>query len=151
MGTPTVSSGAETMKTINSTSITSTNGVTLISLITLARRCRRLPTATPPPVLAAAIPASRAFVDLPRQDRGELVGETLEPLCLLVHLGDELVIENGRRDGSNQANCGREQGLRDTRRHDCQRSVLGGRDRLKAGHDAPNGAEKTNERPGRPD
>ena len=32
-GTPTVSSGAVTMKTISSTSITSTNGVTLISLI----------------------------------------------------------------------------------------------------------------------
>ncbi len=30
-GTPTVSSGAATMKMINSTSITSTNGVTLIS------------------------------------------------------------------------------------------------------------------------
>ena len=30
-GTPTVISGAETMKTISSTSMTSTNGVTLIS------------------------------------------------------------------------------------------------------------------------
>ena len=45
IGTPTVSSGADTMKMISSTSMTSTIGVTLISLITGLRRCRRLPTA----------------------------------------------------------------------------------------------------------
>ena len=39
IGTPTVSSGADTMKMISSTSITSTMGVTLISLITVRRRC----------------------------------------------------------------------------------------------------------------
>ena len=43
IGTPTVSSGADTMKMISNTSMTSTIGVTLISLITGLRRCRRLP------------------------------------------------------------------------------------------------------------
>ncbi len=38
MGTPTVSSGAEIMNTISSTSITSTNGVTLISAMGRWRR-----------------------------------------------------------------------------------------------------------------
>ena len=46
-GTPTVSSGAETMKTISSTSITSTRGVTLISDRAPRRLDRRL--RRPPP------------------------------------------------------------------------------------------------------
>ena len=41
MGTPTCSSGAATMKMIKSTSITSTMGVTLISLMGAWRRDRR--------------------------------------------------------------------------------------------------------------
>ena len=47
-GTPTVSMGAATMKMIRSTSITSTKGVTLISLIAAARPLRR-PRRPPPP------------------------------------------------------------------------------------------------------
>src|SRR4051812_23854890 len=106
------------MKMISSTSITSTIGVTLISLITGLRRCPRLPTATPPlgPPAPTQSPLGR-FVDLPRQDRGKFVGEALQPLRLLVHLGHELVIENRRRDGGNKADRGREQGLGDAGRH----------------------------------
>src|SRR5947207_13691704 len=104
IGTPTVSSGADTMKMMSSTSITSTIGVTLISAITGLRRWRRLPTAT----VAVAPPAptqspSGRFVDLPRQDRGEFVREALQTLRLLVHLGYEFVIENRRRNGGNKA------------------------------------------------
>src|SRR5437588_4791047 len=118
IGTPTVSSGADTMKMMSSTSITSTIGVTLISASTGLRRWRRLPTA----IVAVAPPAptqspSGRFVDLPRQDRGKLVGKPFKPLRLLVHLGDELVIENRRRDGGNKADRGREQGLGDAGRH----------------------------------
>src|SRR5262245_23551009 len=151
MGTPTVSSGAETMKMINRTSITSTNGVTLISAMTGLRRCRRLPG---PATAAPFAPISRPltpFVDLPRQDGGELVGKALQALRLLVHLGDELVIENRRRNGGNQANCGCEQRLGDARRNHRERGVLGRRDRLEAGHDAPDGAEQADERSGRAD
>src|SRR5882724_370927 len=117
-GTPTVSSGAETMKMISSTSMTSTIGVTLISAITGLRRCRRRPAVTPalaPP--APTVQPSSAFVDLPRQDRGEFVGKAFQPLRLLIHLGGELVIENRRRDGGNEADRGREQGLGDAGRH----------------------------------
>ena len=55
IGTPTVSSGADTMKMISNTSMTSTIGVTLISLITGLRRCRRRPKvpACAPPLLMA--------------------------------------------------------------------------------------------------
>src|SRR3954454_9101099 len=106
------------MKMISSTSITSTIGVTLISAITGLRRCRRLPTATVgvAPPAPTNFPSGR-FVDLPRQDRGEFVGEAFQPLCLLVHLGNKLVIENRRRDGGNKADRGREQGLGDAGRH----------------------------------
>src|SRR5947208_13383996 len=117
-GTPTVSSGADTMKMMRSTSITSTIGVTLISAITGLRRCLRLPTAMVAvgPPAATQSPSGR-FVDLPRQDRRELVSEAFQPAGLLVHLGDELVIENRRRDGGNKADRSREQGLGDARRH----------------------------------
>src|SRR6476620_10525501 len=121
IGTPTVSSGADTIKMISNTSMTSTIGVTLISLITGLRRWRRLPK-TPecaPPLMA--MPAQSllraAFVDLTRQDCRELVGKTLQALGLPVHVRDELVIENRRRDGGDKADCGRKQRLGDARRH----------------------------------
>src|SRR4051794_5169844 len=146
MGTPTVSSGADTMKMISSTSITSTMGVTLISLIT-ARRPRRPRPA--PPALIAIASSLPALVDLPRQDRRELAGKALQALALPVHFGDELVVENGRRNGGNQADCGRKQRLCDAWRHHRQRSILRGRDRLEAGHDAPDRAEQADEGAGR--
>src|ERR1700685_3689510 len=86
IGTPTVSSGADTMKTISSTSMTSTNGVTLISLMTGRRRRPLLPLDAAPIQPPPRVP-SPAPVDLPRQDRRELVGEPLQPLRLPVHLG----------------------------------------------------------------
>ena len=48
IGTPTVSSGAVTMKMMSSTSMTSTIGVTLISLIGRPARRRRRPPLLPP-------------------------------------------------------------------------------------------------------
>src|SRR5580704_18128151 len=126
IGTPTVSSGADTMKTMSSTSMTSTNGVTLISLMTVRRRRPPLPREADAITLPAMVPSpavsphpspSPAIVDLPRQDRGEFVGEPLQPLGLLVHLGGELIIENSRRNGGNEANCGCKQRFRDARRH----------------------------------
>src|SRR5258708_29380798 len=102
------------MKMISNTSMTSTIGVTLISLITGLRRCRRLPNdpeCAPPLAMAmTSVPLLRAaLVDLTRQNRRELVGEALHTLALPVHLGDELVIENRRRDGGDKADCGRKQ------------------------------------------
>src|SRR6202040_3160551 len=169
IGTPTVSSGADTMKTMSSTSMTSTNGVTLISLMTARRRRPCLPLdadaitlpamvpspavpspavpspAVPSPAVPSPTVPSPALVDLPRQDRGEFVGEPLQPLGLLVHLGGELIIENSRRNGGNEANCGCKQRFRDARRHHRQRGILRRRDRLEAGHDAGHGTEQPDE------
>src|SRR4051812_13448902 len=110
------------MKMISNTSMTSTIGVTLIAPTPGLRRCRPLP--KPPkcaPPLLMAMPANpllhAAFVDLTRQDCRELVGKALHALGLPVHVGDELVIENRRRDGGDKADCGRKQRLGDARRH----------------------------------
>src|ERR1700730_10077646 len=140
IATPTVSSGADTMKTMSNTSMTSTNGVTLISLMTARRRRQCLPLDADATTFPAIIP-SPALVARPRQDRGEFVGEPLQPLGLLVHLGGELIIENSRRNGGNEANCGCKQRFRDARRHHRQRGILRRRDRLEAGHDTGHGAE----------
>src|SRR5689334_18855872 len=153
-GTPTVSSGAETMKMISSTSMTSTIGVTLMSLMTPWRRWRRLPTAFPTVPLMPMRSGPRAhsaLVDLPRQDGGKLVGEPLHPVCLLVHLGREFIIKNGRRYGRHEADRGGEQGLGDARGDHRQRGILRLGDRLEARHDAPDGAEQADERARRAD
>src|ERR1700677_2677298 len=150
-GTPTVSSGADTINTINSTSMTSTNGVTLISLMTARRRPRRLPVRATFSTLTPIFVPSPALVDLPRQDRRELVGETLQPLRLPVHVSHEFIIENRRRDGGNEADRGREQRLRDARRDHRERGVLRRRDRLEARHNAGTRAEQADEGSGRAD
>src|SRR6516162_7969105 len=90
------------------------------------------------------------FVDLPRQNRDEFVGEPLQALGLLIHVGHELVIENGRRYGGDEADCSREQGLGDARGHHRQRGGLLAGDGPKARHDAPNGPEQADKGAGRP-
>src|SRR5215467_3017882 len=151
IGTPTVSNGAETMKMMSSTSITSTIGVTLISLITARRRCRRLEFDAAALAVLSPMAASSPFVDLPRQDRGEFVGKPFEALRLFVHLGSELVVENCCRDGGHQTDRGRKQRLRNAGRDYRKRGIFRRRDRLKAGHDPPDRAEQADERPRRAD
>src|SRR4051812_31164356 len=142
------------MKIISSTSITSTIGVTLISAITALRRPRRAPPLEAPaplipmisgPQLPHTPSGSCSFIDLPRQDRGELVGGPLQALGLPVHLGDKLFVENCRRNGGDQADWGGKKRLRDAGGPHRQRGVLGGRDRLEARHDAPDRAEQAHE------
>src|SRR5689334_8802431 len=100
------------MKMISSTSITSTIGVTLISAMTGLRRLRRPPPPEEPATLIAMLCRPRSspsdaalpsLVDLPRQDGGKFVGEPFQALGLPVHLRGELIVENGRRNGSDQA------------------------------------------------
>src|SRR5688572_24851710 len=119
-GTPPVIRGAATMKMIRSTSMTSMNGVMLISLMAPARRLRRrrrraaVPWARPPGDAAMLrLSSSRqcdALVDLARQDGRELVGEGLHAALGLRHLRLELVVGEHRGDGGEQADGGREQG-----------------------------------------
>src|SRR5258708_12962933 len=128
------------MKMMSRTKMTSTIGVTLISAMTGRRRCRLPATAAVSPFIAICVPLS-PFVDLPRQDRGEFVGEPLQALSLFIHVRDELVIENRRRYGSDEADCGRKQGLGDTGGNDGQRGRLLARNAPKPRHDAPNSSE----------
>src|SRR5436305_7193090 len=148
------------MKMIKSTSITSTIGVTLISAMTALRRPLRAPPLEAPAPLIPMIsgpnselPAypSGPLIDLPRQDRGELVGKPFQALGLPVHLGSELIVENCRRNCGDQADGGGKKRFRDAGRHHRKRGVFGGRDRLKARHDAPDRAEQADEWPGRAD
>src|SRR5579883_169421 len=158
IGTPTVKSGAETMKMMSNTSMTSTMGVTLISLMTLRRRRRRDPASAPrpaAPLIPMAYPQSlggtrppprsAALVDLARQNRRKFVGKSLQALGLLVHLGGELIVENRRRYGGHKPDRGRKQGFRNAGGHHGQRGVLRRRDRLEAGHDAPHRPEQAHE------
>src|SRR6478609_6199990 len=78
-GTPVLIIGAATMKMMSSTSITSMNGVMLISLMAPPRR-RELPPAEPAMAIVD-FPLSRvsdALVDLARENGRELVGEAFE-------------------------------------------------------------------------
>src|SRR6266566_3654281 len=154
IGTPTVNKGADTMKMMSNTSITSTIGVTLISLITALRRCRRRPTAPAaavPPIPILASFNSRALVDLPRQDGGELVCKALQALRLFVHFGTEFVIENRRRYGGHEPDRRGEKGFRNAWRDHRKRRIFRRRNRLKTRHDAPHGAKQADERPCRSD
>src|SRR3954469_18337474 len=151
-GTPAVIMGAVTMKMTRSTSMTSMNGVMLISLMALLRRPRRrrrsaaVPWANPPDAIAMTLlPLSRepdALVDLARQDGRELVREGFEARLYLGDLGLELVVGEHRRDRGEQADGGGEQRLGDAGRHDREACVLRGGDRGERGHDAPHRAEE---------
>src|SRR5215213_1150366 len=126
IGTPAVISGAVTMKMMRSTSMTSMNGVILISLMTprLPRRRRRRPPPCPCAMAEAIVIAAaasgrlrrvrvHALVDLARQDRRELVGEALEPRLQLRHLRLQLVVGEHRRDRREEPDRGRKQRLGD--------------------------------------
>src|SRR3954453_11124209 len=98
---------------ISSTSITSTMGVTLISAMTALRPPRRRPPPEAPmfmPIIWCSPPlppydtaALGSVVDLARQNRRKLVRKALQSRGLAVHLGDEFVIENCRRNCGDQA------------------------------------------------
>src|SRR5690606_38667817 len=115
IGTPAVIIGAATMKMISSTSITSTMGVTLISLITALplRRRRRPPPPSAPPVLAPMAMLTAPRFELAAQNGGEFIREPLQPPGHLGRVGAELVVENHRRNGRDQPDGSSEQRLGD--------------------------------------
>src|SRR5690554_8005963 len=112
-GTPTVIIGAATMKMISSTSITSTIGVMLISLITAFLRPRRPRPPPPPRPVAAPIPISVApRFELSAENGGEFVGKAFQAPHHLRGVRAELVI--GR---SEERRVGKEGGSAVTPRH----------------------------------
>src|SRR6266404_4991446 len=86
-GTPTVRSGAATMKTMSNTSMTSTSGVPAAAV------------AMPP---AAADQSRRhrsgLLIELARQDRAELAGERFEPPGVASEIGRQFVVGDDRGD-----------------------------------------------------
>src|SRR5690606_18282721 len=151
-GTPAVIIGAATMKMISSTSITSTMGVMLISLMTaLPRRRRRRPPPPPPPdgppIPILAVPC----FELAGKNGRELVSKAFEAPDHLPGIGAELVVGDNGRNGGHKANGGRKEGLGDGTGDNGQI----GRRRLsdigKGVHNAPDRAEKADERARRTD
>src|ERR1700687_1835259 len=108
-GTPTVNSGAVTMKTTSSTSMTSTSGVTLMSDI---GRWRPWPL----PLAWLTAIGLRPLVELAREDRAERGGEGLEPARIAVEVGRQLVVGDDGRDRRDEAERGCEQRLGDAGR-----------------------------------
>src|SRR5215217_344992 len=151
MGTPVVIIGAATMKMMSSTSITSTIGVMLISLITAFLRLRRRRPPPPPPE-ATPIPMSVApRFELAAENGGEFVGKAFQPADQLAGIGAELVIGDNRRNGGDKADSGSEQRFGNRARHDGEAGVGRGGNGGKGIHDAPDRAEQPDERTGRTD
>src|SRR3546814_10556891 len=91
------------MNTMSSTSMTSTKGVTLISL---SGRYRRLAPRLPRRPLAGirvAAMRSALLVQLARQDRAELAGEGLQQSGVAPEVVRQLVVADHRRNRGDQA------------------------------------------------
>src|SRR5437870_11319056 len=147
--------GVTIMKMIRSTSITSINGVTLMSALTAARAL----------VTDRATGRLRLLrLELLREDRpAELRPDALDEVVdqLLrgvghfdreeIDLGREVVVEPHRRDRHDQAERRRDQRLGDTGRYRRERAAAArGRHAGEGVHDAHHGAEQADERRRRP-
>src|SRR5208282_5142206 len=132
-GTPTVKSGAVTMKMTSRTSITSTMGVTLISLMR-----RRWPVRPKKPAsrelccMMAMAQILGFLIQLSRKYGAELGGEGAQPAGIAAEIVRELVVGDHRRDRRHQAQGGGEESLGDARRHHGEAGVLDRGDRLEA-------------------
>src|SRR5262245_41174447 len=133
---PVVIIGALTMKMINSTSITSTSGVTLISL--------RGPL-PPPPLNAIGSPSE----EVAPNDVEQVAREAVHLARQHVDATHEVVVGHDRRDRRGQPDRGRDQRLGDTGCDDVQAGVLLCADAHERIHDAPDRAEQPDERRGR--
>src|SRR5690606_17113493 len=107
IGTPAVIIGAATMKMISSTSITSTMGVMLISLMTAFLRPRRRRPPPPPPPVETPIPilAAPSF-ELAAQNGREFVGKAFQPADQLAGIGAQLVVGYNSGNSGNKADGG---------------------------------------------
>src|SRR5215813_5325744 len=137
--TPCWMRGAVTMKMISRTSITSTMGVTLISLIVVR------PGAPLPPDMAMTRCSAPLLEEVPlddvqevRREIGHLGVEHLDP-------ADERIVRHHRRDGGEEASGGGHQGVPDRRRHGGEGRVALLGDLVEGGEDAHHRPEEAHE------
>src|SRR5690606_3478943 len=151
-----VNSGAVTMKMINSTSITSMYGTTLISDLSLRRLRREMPEIMESgsywiparkPAGTCEGRASLVGAVLALQDRAEFFGEGFIAHRQPLHPRGVAVVGPGGRDGHEQADGGGEQRLGNTRRDRGDAGLFTAADHVVHGHhDAEHGTDQTHVR-----
>src|SRR3954452_5867860 len=153
----TVASGAATMKMISSTSITSMNGVTLISWA--SARSSSLPRARIPnrapmtALLRGACGAGRATAAIETALKTSLAADQQQQLrrgvaeqrAIRRDRTRQIIIDHDRRDGRDQPERGRQQRLGNSRRDHREVGGVGLGDADKGIHDAPHRAEQSDE------
>src|ERR1700689_1756936 len=130
------------IKMMSSTSMTSTKGVTLISESAGDPWNRRRPDDPPPllTVIAIGSLSVRAFGHVE-----ELEGEVVQPGADLLDRVAKLVVSNGRGDGRQQAEGGRDQRFRYSRTHRAQARAALRPELLEGADDAQHGAKQPDE------
>src|SRR3569832_1120565 len=131
--TPCVSSGAEIMKMMSSTSITSMYGTTLISAMRRLR-CRGPGVMTRVSALRSSH-TSRAR--LPLQHRGKFLQEVVIAIDDAVELGRVTVVREHNKDGGEEAHRGGDEDHNKTKHHHRQAHLIDVRERAERIHDAP--------------
>ena len=141
------------MKMMRSTSMTSTNGVTLISAIGEWRRVRLAPARASDRRCGGDAHQAAWLRSSICRDR--IAANSSEKPSMRVaeprHLRGELVVEHHRGNRGEQPERGGEQRLGDAGRDHGKVRVLRGGDRLERRHDAPDRAEQADEGAGRAD
>src|SRR6516162_1845837 len=122
----TVASGAATMKMMSSTSMTSMNGVTLISCNTSRSS---LSPREPRRIAMVSLRGSgqrHGVASRPAADHQQELRRGIAKQCAVAGNDPrEMVIDDDRRDRGDEAERGREQGLRNARRHHCEIGGVG--------------------------
>src|SRR5262249_26062862 len=148
--TSTVASGAATMKMISSTSITSMNGVTLISWTSSRSSLpwSRRTLIAPRPLFGRRPdrrPGDHAAVEIAADQAEHLGGGVAELRPVAGDRAGEHIVDHHRRNRGREAEGGREQRLGDARRHHREIGGVRLRDADEAVHDAPHGAGEADE------
>src|SRR5262245_13105673 len=136
--------GAVSMKISSSTSTTSTSGMMLISASEVP--IRRSPSEDW--MLNAIFGRPRELRHRTRQDVQEIEAEAIHLRRPVAHAVDGVVVAHDRRDGGGETGRGGDERRRDAGRHDRQAGRALRPGAVEGRHDAPHGAEQTDERRG---
>src|SRR5215470_1112536 len=154
IGRSTVDSGAATMKMMSSTRMTSMNGVTLISCVSPKSSSSSTSVNVTPIHYSATCALLRGAPDRSRTHTVEVArqlptgrsGRTVDQLEIAFRDAREVIVEHDRWNCCEQTDCCCEQRLGDAGRDDRQVGRLRFRNANEAVHDAPDGAEQSDER-----